>query len=213
MHSPSSMQRLPAEEVRPLLDALAHPVRAQVLAILADRNASATEIAEAIGEPRSKVRYHLRALAKSGLIGCEGAKNRRGAREYYWVSRTRQLIEDDQCAELSDEQIQMVTLYILRLAFSDASAGIREGSFTRRHNHCVTRFRPVVDEQGWKELVKVYRAAIAGIEAVSERASKRLAKSEAEPVPVSASLLLFDLEEPARPLPANVPPFEYEQPQ
>lgn len=202
------MHKLPPEPIQPLLEALANPIRAQVLAVLTDRSASAAKIAEIIDEPIGKVRYHLRALAKAELIGWEEAKDRRGTREYYWVARTRQMIEDEQYAEMTPEQIRLVSLYDLRLMFGDATAALREGAFSRRADHLLTRHRPEVDEKGWKELVKVFRTAVAGVEKASERASKRLADSGEKPVTVSAMLLLFDLEAPARHVPATIPPPE-----
>jgi DNA-binding MarR family transcriptional regulator len=207
-----SARRYPPEPLEPLLSALVHPIRAQVLALLSERNASAAEIAEATGEPIGKVRYHLRSLAKSGLIGWQEAEDRRGVREYYWGPSSRQILEDEQHSVMSPEEIRLVSLYSLRLMFGDATTGLREGAFVRRNDHCLMRFRPQVDEAGWKELVKVYRSAIAGIERVSERASKRLARSGEIPIPVSASLLLFDLQMPARGI-ADVPPPQKESPQ
>lgn len=200
------MHRFETESIEPLLQALQHPVRAQVLTVLNDRNASAAELAEIVGEPIGKVRYHLRALSKSGLIGWEEAKDRRGVREYFWVVRTSQVIEDEQFLDLTPEQIRMLAVFGLRLMFNDATTALREGAFARRNDHCLTRFRPQVDERGWKELVKVYRSAIEGIERVTDRASTRLERSGEEPVLVSAVLMLFDLEGASQPLPSLVPP-------
>lgn len=186
--------------------ALSHPVRAQVLSVLSERKASAAEIAEAIDVPVEKVRYHLRALAKAGMVGWQDAEVRRGAREYYWGTSSRQIVEDAEHAQMSPEQIRAICLHTLRLIFNDATAGLREGAFARRNDHVLTRFRPQVDEAGWEELVTVYRAAIAGIERVSERAAKRLEDSGEEAIPVNASLLLFDLEMPERGVPVVPPP-------
>lgn len=193
-----SMHRFQPEPIEPLLNALAHPVRTQVLAALSDRQASAAEIAEIIGQPAGKVRYHLRALAKSGLIGWEEAEDRRGVREYYWAVRTRQMIEDEQYQELTTEQIRLMTLFAMRLMFTDATIALRDGAFVRRNDHCMIRFRLPVDERGWKELVEVYRSAMARIERVRERAAGRISKQDEDPVTVSASLMLFDLKDPPK---------------
>lgn len=199
------MSKFPTENVASLLKALEHPVRAQVLAALGDRTASATDIADAIGVPIAKVRYHLRALAKLGLITSKEAENRRGVREYYWAADTPQLVEDEQQADLTPEQDRQISLYVLRLIFGDATAAVRDDTLVRRPDHFLVRFRPMVDERGWKELVEVYRTAFNGIATVSEQAAERLEKSGSDPIPVNASLLLFDLEMPERAPPTIVP--------
>ena len=187
------MHQFQAEAPESLLAALEHPVRAQVLAILTDRDACAADIAEALGEPVGKVRYHLRALAKSGLIGSKKAEDRRGVREYHWVARTRQVIDDEQLANLPPRQIELVWLYVLRLVFNDASAAMRDKAYLRRKDYVLHRQMPEVDEQGWRELVKAFRTAAAKVDRIGERASRRLAKSGEDPVRTRASLLLFDL--------------------
>lgn len=50
------------------LKALAHPVRLALLDVLLDRSLSATEAAEAIGESPTTCSFHLRQLAKYGLV-------------------------------------------------------------------------------------------------------------------------------------------------
>ena len=56
------------------------PVRARVLAALAEPG-SATSVAEAIGETRQKVNYHLRALEEHGLVELVEERPRRGLTE------------------------------------------------------------------------------------------------------------------------------------
>lgn len=66
-----------------VLRALAHPARFTVLQFLgSDRTATATECAEVCGLTPSAMSYHLRALAKAGLI--EEAPSRGDGRERVW---------------------------------------------------------------------------------------------------------------------------------
>lgn len=44
------------------------PLRSRLLRLLADAPASAAGLAEQVGEPRQKVRYHLRSLEQHGLV-------------------------------------------------------------------------------------------------------------------------------------------------
>ena len=56
------------------------PVRARVLAALADPG-SASTVALALGEPRQKVNYHLRTLEEHGLVHMVEERARRGLTE------------------------------------------------------------------------------------------------------------------------------------
>jgi DNA-binding transcriptional ArsR family regulator len=56
------------------------PVRARVLAALADPG-SASTVAVALGEPRQKVNYHLRTLEEHGLVHLVEERPRRGLTE------------------------------------------------------------------------------------------------------------------------------------
>ena len=66
-----------------VMRALAHPARFAILQYLgADRTATATECAEVCGLTPSAMSYHLRALAKAGLI--QEAPSRGDGRERVW---------------------------------------------------------------------------------------------------------------------------------
>jgi DNA-binding transcriptional ArsR family regulator len=66
-----------------VMRALAHPARLAILQYLTtDRTATATECAEVVGLSPSAISYHLRALAKAGLI--EEAPSRGDGRERVW---------------------------------------------------------------------------------------------------------------------------------
>lgn len=66
-----------------LMRALAHPARVTVLEVLSDgRHSTATELADACGLSPSAMSYHLRAMARVGLI--EEAPGRGDARERLW---------------------------------------------------------------------------------------------------------------------------------
>lgn len=69
--------------------ALAHPARLTIMEYLGSisAEATATECAEVVGLSPSATSYHLRALAKAGLV--EDAPSRGDARERVWRSKAR----------------------------------------------------------------------------------------------------------------------------
>lgn len=68
--------------------AVLEPVRAKVLAALAEPG-SATTVAAAIGESRQKVNYHLRTLENHGLVELVEERPRRGLTERVMVASAR----------------------------------------------------------------------------------------------------------------------------
>ena len=71
--------------------AVLDPRRARVLAALAEPG-SATTVAAALGEPRQKVNYHLRALEAAGLVSLVEERPRRGLTERVVVATARSYV-------------------------------------------------------------------------------------------------------------------------
>lgn len=75
-------------EVNPRVDAsalkaLAHPLRTAMLSRLMDRgSATATQLAQELGESTGQTSYHLRQLERHGLV--EDDPERSGGRERWW---------------------------------------------------------------------------------------------------------------------------------
>lgn len=67
--------------------ALAHPVRAQVLAELGKRTASPSQLAEIVDESVGVVSYHVRVLAEAGLAELVGTVPKRGALQHFYAVR------------------------------------------------------------------------------------------------------------------------------
>jgi len=64
--------------------ALAHPLRARVLAATGQRTVSPVELAAELAEPLGVVSYHVRVLAQLGLLVAAGTSPRRGALQHHY---------------------------------------------------------------------------------------------------------------------------------
>lgn len=71
--------------------ALAHPVRMRILELLAQSPSTATRLAREIGDSSGSTSYHLRALAKVGLI--EEDTDRGSGRERWWRRRPPKFLQ------------------------------------------------------------------------------------------------------------------------
>jgi DNA-binding transcriptional ArsR family regulator len=68
--------------------ALLHPIRLRVLSI-AQRPASAAEIARRLGLKRQRVNYHVRALERAGMLKAAGRQRKRNMIEQRYVATAR----------------------------------------------------------------------------------------------------------------------------
>lgn len=78
---------LVAEELQ--VRALSHPERARILAHLVDREATAAQVADALGGTRGGTHYHIRELQKAGLIEIVSRAEVGGVLEKYYRAVAR----------------------------------------------------------------------------------------------------------------------------
>lgn len=70
-----------AERAAAVVEALAHPDRVRLVALLCEQDATAAELAGRLGRPRAAVIRHLRVLVSQGLLG----RLKRGGQPRYRV--------------------------------------------------------------------------------------------------------------------------------
>lgn len=79
------------QATRKQMRALAHPLRMRILELLAQAPSTATLLAKELGESTGSTSYHLRALAKAGVI--EEDTERGTGRERWWRRRAPGYLE------------------------------------------------------------------------------------------------------------------------
>jgi DNA-binding transcriptional ArsR family regulator len=94
-----------------LLRALAHPLRVEILAVIDELGeATATQIAERVGESPSNCSFHLRTLAKAGFI--ERATAQGTSKPWRSVHRSRDLRPDPKVPESLRTSATIAALYV-----------------------------------------------------------------------------------------------------
>ncbi len=69
--------------------ALSHPLRTTILSLLHERAASVTELAVAVGRPKSTVAHHVKVLSDSGLVRVVRTRRVRAIEERFYGRTAR----------------------------------------------------------------------------------------------------------------------------
>jgi DNA-binding transcriptional ArsR family regulator len=71
------------------MKAVAEPTRTAIVALLLERAATTTELAQALGKPKGTVDHHLKVLADAGLVHVVRTRKVRAMTERYWGRTAR----------------------------------------------------------------------------------------------------------------------------
>ena len=172
--------------------ALSHPMRARILVILNERDASPNEIAETIDERLPNVSYHVRALLELGCIELVDTAQRRGAIEHYYRAIIRPFFSDRDWKRIPRSARQAISDTALEIVWEDVSDAVKAGTFDGRPDRYLTHSPMVLDEQGWTEMTAVMAKAFAEAEKVESRSAGRLKRSKEDGVPTRVVLMQFE---------------------
>jgi DNA-binding transcriptional ArsR family regulator len=134
-----------------LVKGLAHPLRIAILRVLEDRTASPSEIAEEIDAPLGNVSYHVRFLARLGLVELAETRPRRGAVEHYYRAVARMHVSEEAWAQVPTQVRDAVLSSTLHDVARSVGAAAAAGGFDHEQAHA-TRVRVTLDGDGMSEL-------------------------------------------------------------
>jgi DNA-binding transcriptional ArsR family regulator len=176
-----------------LVKGLAHPLRIHILRVLEGRVASPSEIAGELGAPLGNVSYHVRFLARVGLIELKSTKPRRGAVEHYYRAVGRVRVTDKAWSQVPD----VVKRGLISATLDQVGRLIRQaasvGGFDRR-DAVVSRRAMVLDEVGFAQLAGEVSGLLDRAWEIERGSAERLAAGNHAAVEVDAGLvaMLFD---------------------
>jgi DNA-binding transcriptional ArsR family regulator len=174
--------------------ALAHPLRIRILAMLAERRASPTQLADKLGIPVGKVSYHVRTLVNLGVIELVDTRPVRGAVEHFYEATEPPRFSDEAWGRLDAIGKQRMLSAMLGQIADYVSAAAASGGFDRADAH-FTRTGLRLDEKGFQQLAAAMTKWLAEADRIQESAAKRLAKrphEEAEVIETGLVLLGFE---------------------
>ena len=162
-----------------LVKGLAHPLRIAILRVLEARRASPSEIAEEIDAPLGNVSYHVRFLARLGLVEPAGTRPRRGAVEHYYRAVTRVHVSQEAWAQVPGQVRDAVLSSTLHDVARSVGAAAAAGGFDHEKAHA-TRVAVRLDDDGLNELSAAVQELHHRAINIERESQERLANRRAE---------------------------------
>ncbi len=135
-----------------LVKAMAHPLRQKILQALNERVASPSQLAEELGDPLTKVSYHVKTLLGHGAIELVRTEIAGGAVQHFYRATTRVMIDDDHWQQLPASVRRSLFDHTLQQTWQHLADASREGGFDEPRTH-LSWSSFDLDERGYQELV------------------------------------------------------------
>lgn len=176
-----------------LAKAFTHPLRGHVWVTLFERGVvSPTEIANELDLEVTEVSYHFRELHKKKLIKLVRTVQRRGFDEHFYEPLAPAIhFDDDEWMRLPAGVRSTFSGEMVRQIVADLTDALGAGSFDARSRH-LSQSWLLVDERGWKELMRVVDKALKRMTAIQERCTERRSSSSQPGIPVAVVLAAFE---------------------
>jgi len=171
--------------------AFAHPLRVQILIILNEKVASPNMLAQQLDESLNLVAYHVRVLEKYDCIELVDTKQRRGATEHFYRATRRQLLTDDQWAQMPESLRPGMATAVLKSIFEDIEAASKAGTLEEVDDIHISRTPVVLDKQGLDEVSGLLKGTFDQLMEIQTAASERVAASKDEGILAKVHLMHF----------------------
>ena len=159
-----------------LVQALAHPLRARMLSILQDREASPKELSGEFGIPLANVAYHIQVLRKLKLIKLVKKTPRRGAVEHHYRADYGAHIDNEAWSATPDVIKRGMVGAMLGEIGNDVTEAAAIGGF--EHSDAVlARSKYVLDQEAWEELSGMLGKVLDRADELQKEADERLRAS------------------------------------
>jgi DNA-binding transcriptional ArsR family regulator len=171
--------------------AFAHPLRVQILIILNEKIASPNMLAQQLDESLNLVAYHVRVLEKYDCIELVDTKQRRGATEHFYRATRRQLLTDDQWAQMPASLRPGMANAVLKSIFEDIEAASKAGTLEEVDDVHITRLPMVLDKTGWDQVSTLLKSTFDQLMEIQTAASARAVENVEDGLLAKVHLLHF----------------------
>jgi hypothetical protein len=176
-----------------LAKAFTHPLRGHVWVTICEKGlASPTEIANELDIEVTEVSYHFRKLHRKELIKVAYAVQRRGFDEHFYEPCAPAIYFDDfEWMEIPEAIRSSFSVDLVQGVVEELIGAIQAGSFDARDRH-LSRTWLMLDERGWKELMRTLVRTLERAKTIQERSEKRCEGSPEALIPVEFAMAAFE---------------------
>ncbi len=174
-----------------LVRGLAHPLRVEILRSLEDRVASPREVADEIGAPLANVSYHVRFLARVGLVELVETRQRRGALQHFYRAAAPVGLTGWGWSQATGGiGSSLVRAALHRLGAAISAAGQAGG--LERSDALIGWHELALDERGLSDLSAELRRLRARAREIERESEERMASDGGVAIASGVGLLLFE---------------------
>jgi DNA-binding transcriptional ArsR family regulator len=162
-----------------LVQALAHPLRAKILYVLQEQEASPKELAAHLNTPLANIAYHIQVLRKLKLIRLVKTTPRRGAVEHHYKADHAANIDDEAWKQTPGLIKERMVAALLEDIGGSVTQAAGTGGFDR-HNAHLSRTRLVLDEEAWDVLAAKLEEVLELVDDLQAESTRRLKAADHE---------------------------------
>ena len=178
------------------IKAMNHPVRAAVLAILAERTSSPAEMARELDEDLSNVSYHTKQLVELECAELVSTRPVRGALEHFYRATERSLIDKEDWDEISPMMAESLVHEGMQKILDSFVAATRAKTIGEDADFHLTRTPLLLDQQGLQEALEAHERTRQELLDVASRSAERMVESGEKGINVSSSQACFKMPNP-----------------
>jgi hypothetical protein len=181
---------------RRLTQALAHPVRVQILAMANHRECSPAMFAKEHGYVVGNVSYHFKKLERLGCLELVNTRPVRGSTEHFYRGTRRALFGPIEWAELVPKSVKAGVAGAALIDYIRVAQKAIEGGTLDSDNDVYVLWRATrLDQEGWEAMGRIFESARQQLDDVMEEAGKRLAASGELGISTTFALMQFEMPE------------------
>jgi predicted transcriptional regulator len=161
------------EVIENRLIAMTHPVRREVLRILAEGPASPAEIANELALPTANVSHHVNRLVELQCIELVEERKVQGAIQHIYRGTERALVSKDEWDDLHPVEAESFAAEIMQLILDDYLASEKAKIVGHDSDFHLSRTPLSFDLEGLREGVKIFERFRLELEDLSRKSAER----------------------------------------
>ncbi|HEY6729562.1 MAG TPA: winged helix-turn-helix domain-containing protein [Solirubrobacterales bacterium] len=168
------------------LKALSHPLRAKILRILSEREASPKELAREVGTSLGNASYHAKYLVELDCAELVREEKVRGAMEHFYRATERSLIGTGEWDEMNRAEALSHLAETMELFLEDFLASEKAKIVGHDREFHLTRTPMTVDQEGLGEILEIFEQTRLKVAEVERRSAERSGGGRGESIRVSS---------------------------